>query len=106
MTRTLKNKFIRLRFLFFGLLMASIVLSYFLIDAKMKLDEVSAQFPLLGGDIKKSEYIDSLHNEITRLETDIFELRGVNMRYRLSFENMKQENEECANMVEDFLENE
>lgn len=105
MTRTLKNKFIRLRFAFFMLLIATIVLSYFLIDAQMKLHEASVQFPLLGGDIKRSEYIDSLHNEIIALEIDIFELRGVNMQYRLSFENMKEQNDDCAKLVESFFKN-
>jgi hypothetical protein len=105
MIRTLKNKFVRLRFAFFMLLIATIVLSYFLIDAQMKLHEASVQFPLLVWDIKRSEYIDSLHNEIIALEIDIFELRGVNMQYRLSFENMKEQNDDCANLVESLFKN-
>lgn len=105
MTRTLKNKFIRLRFAFFMLLIAAIVLSYFLIDAEMKIHEASVQFPLLGGNIKKAEYLDSLHEEIITLKTDIFELRGINMQYRLSFENMQEQNDDCAKLVESFFKN-
>lgn len=104
MTRTLRSKFIRLRFFFFFLLFTTIVLSYFLVDAKMRLKEISDSFPMIvGGDIRKGEYLDSLGTEVKRLEIDLFELRAINMNYRFGYENLKQNSPECADYFEQYI---
>lgn len=104
MTRTLRSKLIRIRTLFFLMLFITIVLSYLFIDAKMKLNEISDSFPMIvGGDIRKGEYLDSLDTEVKRLEIDIFELRAINLNYRLGYENLKINNPECANLFEQYI---
>lgn len=80
-----------------------LVINYFqrqeLAELRLENVELKKYVPIVGGDIKKAELVDSLNSELFNAQT-------INGRYELSLEHLYEVNPKAGKQFTDYMEHE
>lgn len=80
-----------------------LVINYFqrqeLAELRLENVELKKYVPIVGGDIKKAELVDSLNSEL-------FNAQNINGRYELSLEHLYEVNPKAGKQFTDYMEHE